>query len=190
MLHIAICDDDRQVLDSLHEKLIKAAGDMVGAVEKYNSGEKLLFSFAGSKARIDVAILDIMLGNDNGIELAKRLREIRPETQVIFLSGHEDYFIQVYDVEHIYFLKKPVKEEDLRKAVELAKKNITVNCVSPGMIGENTGPTPYTWIGRWGRGEEVADLLLFLAGDDASFITGVDYTIDGGRILGPHGNDL
>lgn len=75
-------------------------------------------------------------------------------------------------------------------AMELAKKNITVNCVSPGMIGESTGTTPYTWIGRWGRGEEVADLLLFLAGDDASFITGVDYTIDGGRILGPHGNDL
>lgn len=123
MLHIAICDDDRQVLDSLHEKLIKAAGDMVGAVEKYDSGEKLLFSFAGSRTKTDVVILDIMLGNDNGIELAKRLREIRPETQVIFLSGHEDYFIQVYDVEHIYFLKKPVKEEDLRKAVELAKKN-------------------------------------------------------------------
>lgn len=75
-------------------------------------------------------------------------------------------------------------------AMELAKKNITVNCVSPGMIGESTGTTPYTWIGRWGRGEEVADLLLFLASDDASFITGVDYTIDGGRILGPHGNDL
>ncbi len=75
-------------------------------------------------------------------------------------------------------------------AMELAKKNITVNCVSPGMIGESTEPTPYTWIGRWGRGEEVADLLLFLASDDASFITGVDYTIDGGRILGPRGNDL
>ncbi len=75
-------------------------------------------------------------------------------------------------------------------AMELAKKNITVNCVSPGMIGESTGTTPCTWIGRWGRGEEVADLLLFLASDDASFITGVDYTIDGGRILGPHGNDL
>ena len=63
-------------------------------------------------------------------------------------------------------------------AMELAKKNITVNCVSPGMIG------------RTGLGEEVADLLLFLSSDDASFITGVDYTIDGGRILGPHGNDL
>lgn len=75
-------------------------------------------------------------------------------------------------------------------AMELAKKNITVNCVSPGMIGDDIKSTPCTWIGRTGLGEEVADLLLFLAGDDASFITGVDYTIDGGRILGPHGNDL
>lgn len=75
-------------------------------------------------------------------------------------------------------------------AMELAKKNITVNCVSPGMIGESIKSTPYTWIGRTGLGEEVADLLLFLSSDDASFITGVDYTIDGGRILGPHGNDL
>ena len=75
-------------------------------------------------------------------------------------------------------------------AMELAKKNITVNCVSPGMIGDDIKSTPCTWIGRTGLGEEVADLLLFLASDDASFITGVDYTIDGGRILGPHGNDL
>ena len=58
------------------------------------------------------------------------------------------------------------------------------------MIGADIKSTPSTWIGRTGLGEEVADLLLFLAGDDASFITGVDYTIDGGRILGPHGNDL
>ena len=36
-----------------------------------------------------------------------------------------------------------------------------------------------------GVGGEVADVLLFLASDDSAFITGVDYTVDGGRILGP-----
>ena len=75
-------------------------------------------------------------------------------------------------------------------AMELAKKNITVNCVSPGMISEASRPTNGTWIGRCGDGEEVARLLLFLASDDAGFITGVDYTVDGGRILGPRFAEL
>ena len=37
-------------------------------------------------------------------------------------------------------------------------------------------------IGRMGRPEEVASLALFLCSDEAAFITGVDYPIDGGSI--------
>jgi len=75
-------------------------------------------------------------------------------------------------------------------AMELAKQGITVNCVSPGMIGDAPNPTKTTWVERYGLGHEVADLLVFLASDDTSFITGVDYTIDGGRILGPRFADV
>ena len=70
-------------------------------------------------------------------------------------------------------------------AMELAKTGITVNCVSPGMIGEAVKETKLTWLERTGTGDEVARLIAFLASDDAGYITGVDYTVDGGRILGP-----
>jgi NAD(P)-dependent dehydrogenase (short-subunit alcohol dehydrogenase family) len=70
-------------------------------------------------------------------------------------------------------------------AMELAKTGITVNCVSPGMIGEDVKETKLTWLERTGTGDEVARLIAFLASDDAGYITGVDYTVDGGRILGP-----
>ncbi len=76
-------------------------------------------------------------------------------------------------------------------AMEVAKRGVTVNCVSPGMIGDSpAGPIKQTWVERWGTGPEVADLIMFLAADEASFITGVDYTIDGGRILGPRFADV
>ena len=75
-------------------------------------------------------------------------------------------------------------------AMEVARQGITVNCVSPGMIGDAPDPTKTTWVERWGLGHEVAELLLFLASDGTSYITGVDHTIDGGRILGPRFADV
>ena len=42
-----------------------------------------------------------------------------------------------------------------------------------------------TYVGRMGTPEEVASLVAFLASEEAAFITGCDYIIDGGRVLGP-----
>lgn len=70
-------------------------------------------------------------------------------------------------------------------AMELAKCGVTVNCVSPGMIGDEKLPSNGTWIGRCGTGDEVADAIVFLASDDSSYITGTDFPVDGGRTLGP-----
>ena len=79
-------------------------------------------------------------------------------------------------------------------ALEGAPHGIRVNCVCPGFID-----TPMTrggykdeafaaWnracpLGRPGRPEDVARALLFLASDDASFITGVALPVDGGRTV-------
>ena len=74
-------------------------------------------------------------------------------------------------------------------AMEYAAKNITVNCVSPGMVSPvpgQTQPNPGTWLGRSGERGEIADAILFLASDDAGYITGVDLPVDGGRTVGPH----
>lgn len=76
-------------------------------------------------------------------------------------------------------------------AMENAKRGVTVNCVSPGMVavGE-VKPTPATWIGREGGADEMARAIVFLAADESGFITGVDIPVEGGRILGPHNCDM
>lgn len=76
-------------------------------------------------------------------------------------------------------------------AMENAKKGITVNCVSPGMVARGEiKQTPGTWIGREGSADEMARAIVFLAADESGFITGVDIPVEGGRILGPHNCDM
>jgi NAD(P)-dependent dehydrogenase (short-subunit alcohol dehydrogenase family) len=67
-------------------------------------------------------------------------------------------------------------------AQELAQYHINVNCVSPGSI-DTRGGSPQTLLGRAGLPSEAADLIAFLASEDANFITGQNIAIDGGRTL-------
>ena len=75
-------------------------------------------------------------------------------------------------------------------AMENAKRGITVNSVSPGMISRNPGPNDGTWLGRGGSADDIARAIVFLASDTSGYITGVDMPVDGGRILGPHNCDM
>jgi NAD(P)-dependent dehydrogenase (short-subunit alcohol dehydrogenase family) len=75
-------------------------------------------------------------------------------------------------------------------AMELGSAQINVNCISPGVVAQETeplAPCGGTFLGRKGHPSEFAAVIAFLASDEASFITGAEYLVDGGRTLGPRG---
>ena len=75
-------------------------------------------------------------------------------------------------------------------AMENGTRNITVNVVSPGMIHRTPAANSGTWLGRNGSAHDVARCVLFLADDEAGYITGMDLPVDGGRTLGPHNANM
>lgn len=63
-------------------------------------------------------------------------------------------------------------------------KGVTVNCVSPGSIDVTGGNNPmleHSFMGRAGTPEECANLVMFIASDEASYISGQNYLVDGCR---------
>ncbi|AWZ03912.1 MULTISPECIES: SDR family oxidoreductase [unclassified Streptomyces] len=75
-------------------------------------------------------------------------------------------------------------------ARELGGRGITANIVHPGPVDTDMNPAdgPYadpqaamTALGRFGRPEEIAATVAFLAGDGAAYITGSEFSVDGGH---------
>ena len=76
-------------------------------------------------------------------------------------------------------------------AMELGKFNINVNCVSPGIVQrgevsrdmiENLSKTNF--MNAYGKPEDISNAVNFLCSNEASFITGQNLVVDGGRSLG------
>lgn len=67
-------------------------------------------------------------------------------------------------------------------AKEFSSMGINVNAVSPGTINVGSGDLPeHSFIGRSGSPEECANLVVFLASEQASYISGQNYLVDGCR---------
>jgi len=77
-------------------------------------------------------------------------------------------------------------------ALETARRGVTVNTVSPGYIGTkmvlavpkevmDTKIIPQIPVGRLGRPEEVAALVVYLCTEEAGFVTGANFAINGGQ---------
>jgi acetoacetyl-CoA reductase len=77
-------------------------------------------------------------------------------------------------------------------ALEVARKNVTINTISPGYIGTkmvtaipkeilDSKILPQIPVGRLGKPDEVAGLIIYLCSEEAAFVTGANISINGGQ---------
>ena len=96
-MKIAVCDDEMLFLKTLKKQISEIISDDNYSVFEFFSGEQLIESF--QREKFDIVILDIEMDGINGIETARKIRDIDRSVTIAFLTNHENFSIQGYDVD-------------------------------------------------------------------------------------------
>lgn len=116
---VAVCDDDPVLLGEIG----KMCGSILDEIKiryeiaQFPSAAELVEVLKKDADRFDVLLLDIQMQGENGMQLAKSLRENGNRVSIIFITGSEDYLLEGYSVQPVNYLLKPVSKETLKKAL-------------------------------------------------------------------------
>lgn len=66
----------------------------------------------------DILFLDIQMEHMNGMELARRIRETDREIALVFTTGIDDFLEEGYEVEAMYYLRKPLSQEKISRCMD------------------------------------------------------------------------
>ncbi|MBQ4436049.1 MAG: response regulator [Clostridia bacterium] len=113
----AICVEDEALVLEL---VVSLLSDMprITQVQGFDHAADALAYLSEQPA--DIAVLDIDMPDMNGIELAMRIREVRPDTAILFLTGYSQFALDAYAAHPAGYLLKPVNREKLAAEVTYA----------------------------------------------------------------------
>lgn len=121
MIKVAFCDDDMAVLD-----------DLKGLIDRYSTKRKQkvectafysaleLLAKIEKGVRYDVLFLDVILPNENGINIAKEIRQYDSVVKIIFLTSSAEFAVQSYTVGAYFYQMKPIWEENFFRLMDSA----------------------------------------------------------------------
>lgn len=124
---VYLCDEDLEFLNRLRIQTIRCMGSKIFETRIFTDAERLFDRIEEDFGRPNILLISVEMENGRGIELARRVIKIMPDVQIIFLSESDDYFLDVYSVRHIYFLKKPIEEERLKEGLLQAEDALIFN---------------------------------------------------------------
>ncbi len=127
MFRVAVCDDEQVVCSQIENTILRYSEETNERIDTqiFYSGEELI-RFLEMGQTFDLVFLDIELKLINGIEAGKKIREEMDNQiiQIVYISGKDTYYKDLFDVRPMHFIQKPIEEREIIKDVRLAMKLI------------------------------------------------------------------
>ena len=112
MIKIAFCDDDMEVLHQMNELLdryrVERNEDITYAA--FQSPFELLTEIEKG-IRPDILFLDVVMPGQNGMDVAKEIRQYDTNMKIIFLTSSPEFAVESYSVGAYFYQLKPICEE-------------------------------------------------------------------------------
>jgi len=191
MVRIGICDDEPVICSQLERVILEFQNCVTEkfSIDVFYTGEELIDQIRKGVA-FDLLFLDIVLGAVNGVEVGRVIREEMEDhvTKIVYISSKDGYDRQLFDVQPLHFLPKPLDPEKVFKDISLALKTLNrENIVFPFKIGHETYKIPIKeviYFESHGR-----RIKLVCAKESFQFIGGMDTvaaSLSGHRFMRPH----
>lgn len=130
MLRIAICDDVECVCSDI-EKIVLSYCKSIFLdthIDIFYSGNKLLENLLSGNV-YDLIMLDIEMDETNGVEVGYKIRNTINDyvTQILYISGNQEYAMQLFQNQPVGFIIKPVKLKDIAYYIDLIVNRLKDN---------------------------------------------------------------
>ena len=120
MYKIGICDDDKILCSVLEEQIYELSKkkEIKADVEVWYSGESIQNDLKKG-IELDLLFLDIELVQKNGIAVGNFIRNEMEnmQTHIVYISSKESYAMQLFKVQPLDFLIKPISNENIREVL-------------------------------------------------------------------------
>lgn len=139
MLKLAVCDDERVFRNNL-KKLISTQLELCGIdyhIKEFSCGEELLCNMYN--ADYQIIFLDIEMKKLDGIDTAKKLRALKKQAEIIFVTSHPDFVFQGYEVQALNYIMKPYEPEKIISVLHTALEAQDISAEKYYVIDQRSG---------------------------------------------------
>ena len=118
-LEIKICDDEKYYLNHLQSMILAAGSDLdydIG-IKTYLDVEELLQAVIEEKEECHMVFMDVEMPKMPGVDAARKLRRAGFEGVLCFVTSHQKYAMDAFDLEAMGYIEKPARYDEIKRFI-------------------------------------------------------------------------
>lgn len=139
MLKLAVCDDEKVFRSDL-KRILGMELDLCGIdyhITEFASGEALIAGL--EKTDCQLLFLDIEMKGMDGVAAARKLREMKRQMEIIFVTSYADFVFQGYEVRALNYILKPYEPERIASVLHTALEALDIDAEKYYVIEQKGG---------------------------------------------------